>query len=290
MQAESNAAKGPVTFVVFTYNEERRIEWAIKNFMHWGPILVVDNYSEDRTVEIARSYGCDILMNKNKGWVEDPETVAKVWAAVNTEWIYWGFADEWADEATLTAILDAAKSNKYQIINLARKNYYYGSFFEHAFAHRMNRVFKKNAIDFSTNTIHHFGTVTVPDNQIRQLGASKYFVHHFMANDAKSLLGSMDRYTDVDARSFTGSLSSIALIAKLLKTFLVEYFFRGAWRNGFTGLAFVLQHLYYKCLVSMKGYELSHSLNNGGAEELNDKRRSALLDAMNKSGDIRGTL
>ena len=123
----------PITFVVFTYNEEQRIEWVIKNFSGWGPVLVVDSFSEDRTVEIAKSYGCEVLLHKNHGWVEDNETVTKVKAAVKTAWIYWAFADEMVDESTLAAILKAARSGKFRIVNIIRKNYYYGKFCHNAY-------------------------------------------------------------------------------------------------------------------------------------------------------------
>ena len=83
-----------ITFVVFTFNEALRLPGVIKNFRKYGRILVVDNFSTDETVAIARAAGCEVLMNKNAGWVEDFETTEKVKAAVQTPWIYWAFADE----------------------------------------------------------------------------------------------------------------------------------------------------------------------------------------------------
>jgi len=160
-----------VTFVLFTYNEEQRIERAIQNFIPFGPVLVVDNESEDQTRQIALRHGCEVLIHKNAGWVEDEITTARVKSAVGTPWIYWGFADEMVDAKTIRAILSEIDSGRCDIVNIARKNYYYGEFCHELFADRMNRIFKKDAIDFTGNKIHCFGKV-VPGSRIHRLPAA----------------------------------------------------------------------------------------------------------------------
>jgi glycosyltransferase involved in cell wall biosynthesis len=266
----------PITFVIFTYNEEQRVEWTIKNFSRWGPVLVVDNFSEDRTVEIAKSYGCEVLLNKNPGWCEDSETVAKVKAAVKTDWIYWASADEMVDESTLSAITEKIHCGKFSIINVIRKNFYYGKFCHNAYAHRMNRIFQKNAIDFSTNTIHDFGVVTVSRDQICYLD-KQYYVRHFMSNTASSTLRTMDRYTDIQLVTYNKSLNQFTIAIKLIKTLLGNYFIRGAYKAGFAGLSFVIEMMYYDCLLAMKAYERLHGLNVEEIEGLNNSQRRSLL-------------
>jgi glycosyltransferase involved in cell wall biosynthesis len=267
-----------ITFVIFTYNEERRIKWAIENFIEWGRVLIVDNYSADKTVDVARSYGCDVLMNKNKGWVEDSETVEKVWAAVRTPWIYWGFADEMADNATLTAISDAVDSNQYCIVNVIRKNFYYGKFCHDAYSARMNRIFKKDAIDFSSNVIHGFGRTTVPKDKIYMLDSKRYYIRHFISNDAKSYLRSMDGYTDIEAARTKRNYSLFAILSRTLKSFIAEYFIHGACRAGSAGLFLVLQTIYYGWLLTMKSYENEKGLRAPQIEFLNDTERRYLAE------------
>lgn len=79
-----------ITFVLFMFNEEARIERAVRNFLPYGRVLVVDNHSTDRTVEIAKSLGADVLLHKNQGWVEDEHTTSVVKSVVQTPWLYWG--------------------------------------------------------------------------------------------------------------------------------------------------------------------------------------------------------
>lgn len=284
-----------ITFVVFTYNEEKRIEWAIKNFLPWGRVLIVDNYSEDRTVDIARSYGCEVLLNKNSGWVEDAVTVSRVKAAVQTEWIYWGFADELVSAETLDAILAVIASGKYSIINIARKNHYYGKFCYDAFADRLNRIFKKEAIDFSNNTIHLFGTPTVPESSICFLESQRHFVHHYISYIAKSYCNVMDRYTDTQATGTADRLSrfsvwkmTLLLFARSAKLVVWNLLLRGGYKAGAAGLYLVLENVYYQWLLNMKDYERRNGLSVAEIEKLNDAERGKLLNlTVEASGAIR---
>src|SRR5947208_399667 len=51
-----------ITACILARNEERRIEDALKSLLGWTEqIIVIDNESEDGTVEIARRYGALIL-------------------------------------------------------------------------------------------------------------------------------------------------------------------------------------------------------------------------------------
>jgi glycosyltransferase involved in cell wall biosynthesis len=282
--AQSVPRSNAITFVVFTYNEEKRIEWAIKNFLPWGKVLIVDNYSEDRTVEIARSYGCDVLLNKNQGWVEDAITTSRVKASVQTEWIYWGFADELVGVESLAEIVKTVESGRYSIVNVARKNYFYGKFCHDAFADRSNRIFKKDAIDFSENTIHRFGTVTVPDSQICYLNMRHYFVHHFNSYNARTYLRTMDRYSDIEAESASSrqrhppaSPSAVAVVAGSFKIFVKNYLWGGGYKAGAAGLFVVLAVIYYRWLVNLKIYEGQHALDVAGIEKLNDDVRTKIL-------------
>jgi hypothetical protein len=265
-----------LTFVIFTFNEEARIERAVRNFAGCGRVLVVDNHSTDRTRELAEQAGATVLLHKNPGWVEDERTTSVVKAAVATPWIYWAFADEMVDRAAMQAIVQAVESDRWAIVRIARKNYYYGVFCHDAHADALNRVFKKDAIDFTGNAIHHFGRTTVPDSQILALDPSKYFVHHFISNTAKTYLRTMDGYTDVESRG-AGPHSALRIVLKIAKVFAGNYLWRGGYKAGLPGLFFTLQFAYYDALLNMKRYEVDRDLSFGTIEDRNNAVRERLL-------------
>jgi len=269
-----------ITFVIFTYNEEKRLSRVLENFAHVGPLLIVDNESTDGTLEIARRYGASILINKNEGWVEDEKTVERVKKAVQTEWIYWAFADELIGHDTIDAIRRAISENKYDIINIARKNYYYGRFCHNAFADRMNRIFKPHAIDFSGNVIHSFGRTTVPIDRIKML-PDRYFVHHFISNVAKSYILTMDRYTDLHAAPIL-SKSPLRLIGSSLKLAFIQFFKNGGWKAGRAGAFLTANCAFYNWMLSMKSFELRHNIDRAEIERINDKTRDEILSEIKR--------
>jgi len=55
----------PITTIILTYNEEKNIKAAIDSVTAFSErIIVVDSFSNDKTIEIAKSLGADILQNK----------------------------------------------------------------------------------------------------------------------------------------------------------------------------------------------------------------------------------
>jgi glycosyltransferase involved in cell wall biosynthesis len=267
-----------ITFVIFTFNEEKRIERVVRNFVNFGDVLVVDNESTDRTREIAQKHGCDILINKNAGWVEDEVTTARVQAAAKTDWIYWGFADEMVDRAAIEMIIAAVRSDKYDIVNIARKNYYYGTFCHDLSPDRMNRIFRKNAIDFSGNKLHCFGRV-VPGTRIHKLPL-KHFVHHFISNTAKSYLHAMDRYTDMENMEDRAPLSLLRLFVSTAKTIILNVLIRRGYRGRTPGCLLMCNIVYYRWLSAMKNYEKRLHLDRDVIELRNDQLRDHILRSL----------
>lgn len=265
-----------ITFVLFMFNEEARIERAVRNFLPYGRVLVVDNHSTDRTVEIAKSLGADVLLHKNQGWVEDELTTSAVKLAVQTPWLYWGFSDEIVDRATMEAMLAAVEGGKYSIVNIARKNYYYGEFTHDAYRNTQTRAFKKEAVDFRGNVIHSFGKPTVPESDICYLDPDKYFVHHFISNTAKSYMGSLDRYTDIEA-AHSDALPPLKMLLRMARGFLGHYFFKGGHKAGRAGFYLGLLTSMYTLMLSMKAYERSRGLNTLSIEVRNNRIRDELL-------------
>ena len=60
-----------LSFIVPTYNEEEHIEALLKilkpQLEEGDEIIVVDSHSRDRTAEIARKYGCRVVLQPKKG-------------------------------------------------------------------------------------------------------------------------------------------------------------------------------------------------------------------------------
>lgn len=271
-------SKHNVTFVVFTYNEESRLERVIKNFKDFGDILIADNKSIDRTQEIARAYGCGILnREKNYTFVENQEMVDLIFNTVKTDWIYWAFADEMLEKKTLIKITDIIAANKYDIINIDRKNYSEGEFCYNVFHTRTNKAFKRGAIDFSDNVIHQMGKPIVSKSRIYFMD-DKDFIHHFTSNTISEYIKIVDRYTEAElSNNEKPQESFIQLLWQITKRFLKNYFYEKGYKAKYAGLQVVLTFIFYELIKNIKLYEHINGLNRSTIEKKYDKQRDEIL-------------
>lgn len=113
----------PLTVVILTFNEEQHIERCMASVRGLAQrILIVDSFSTDRTLEIARGLGADILQNPWKNYADQFQ-----WGldngAIMTEWVMRLDADEYLEPELVTEMrhklphLDAAVTG----INIKRK-------------------------------------------------------------------------------------------------------------------------------------------------------------------------
>lgn len=256
-----------ITFVVFTYNEEKRIENVIRNFIKFGKVLIADDGSSDRTLEIAKKYGCDIYIRENfgYGYVENQPLVNRLYELVDTEWIYWAFADEMLALDSIQQVMRIVKEDKYEIINIDRKNYFMGRFCYNMFHSRTNKCFKKGAIDFSNNEIHGFGKAVVTIDKIYIL-PDKYYVHHYISNNVSSYLNVINRYTEEEnGRKFKSSFVFLIFGILLLFRFLIKHYLIGkGYKAGIVGVSLLFLMYIYYIVKLMKSVECHNLLNVDG--------------------------
>lgn len=267
-----------ITFIIFTYNEASRIERVIKNFESFGNILLADNNSTDGTVDIAKQYGCKIFLRKEDyAFVENQQLVEQLYQVVDTEWIYWGFADEMLDGNTLNMISEIIKSNSYDIISMNRKNYSHGVFCYDLFHGYNYKAWKKGAIDFVKNPIHGMGKATVANEKIYKM-PDRYFIHHFSSYTAKSYINTLNRYTDTEVEFCENYDTSLyGVIKQFIKRILKNYLFDGGYKAGYAGLGSVLMTLSYEWMRNIKIYEKQNGLNRDVIESKNNIIRDDIL-------------
>lgn len=271
-----------LTFVVFTYNEEARLPLVIRNLKKYGSILVVDNYSSDSTLEIARSYGCRALMNRNEGgWMENQETCDNVQDAVSTDWMFWLSADELISADALVELGRLIESDKYDVISMLRKNYFQGVFCHNIAIGYRARAFKKNCIDFRGNTIHNFGKITSSPKRVFKMH-SRYYIHHLISNTTTSYIDTIQRYTEMekvnrDHGQMTRSTAYVLLVP--FKAILMNYFLKGGRKAGRSALHLSVLMLIYSFIKILKGYDVQEGLT---AEEIARRNRRIAEDILRR--------
>lgn len=120
--------KTTISALVVTYNAERFIHACLESIKGWvDEIIVVDMFSPDRTIEIARRYTDKIIQSK-EGSHELRSNLGIDKA--KADWILKVNATERISEILKKEILHAITNNEYVGYHIPRRNYIFGVFME----------------------------------------------------------------------------------------------------------------------------------------------------------------
>jgi glycosyltransferase involved in cell wall biosynthesis len=270
-----------ITFVIFTYNEERRIESVITNYQKYGKVLLADGGSTDGTHDIARAHSCDIFIRPktDHAFVENSVVMDALYDVLTTEWIFLGYADELMSKDTLEEVSTIVNNNNYDAISINRKNYFYGDYCNDAYKSANSRFFKVGAYDFTNNFIHGMGKPTITDDKIYLL-PHKYFIHHFIDGTVDSHLSKLNRYTDSEMDSplkAKPKTSAFSLLFIITKNLLKNYFFERGYKAGFAALTLAELTIFYELIKNIKAYEVKEKISDTSIEDKNNTHKVKIL-------------
>lgn len=265
MRNKDTAKKSNITFIIFTYNEEKKIKYPIKCFLPYGEVIVSDDSSTDRTVEIAKRLGAKVIKRKvhGAGFVENKEEAEFIFSHIKTDWIFWGYADELVPKNCLDLYKKISSESKYKIVIQKRKNLHYDSNSEFVPCYVSINFFRKDAIDFSNNTIHQVGKFAyhVKPSEVLYLSPiDEYSVYHFSRDNTESIIRKFNNYTSIHAQSTSAKFIGLKIIFIPIYTFFSNYLFLGSFKYGLIGLIVSIQFAIYSFLTLSKAYEKSQNI------------------------------
>ncbi len=123
----------PISVVILTYNEEANIRKCIESIIGWAQeIQVLDSFSTDKTLDIAREYSVTICQNKYEGHAQQWSFALKH-LQINTPWIFAMDADfvmsaKLKDAISNTICKDDSGINGYYV---RHKQIFRGKFIRH---------------------------------------------------------------------------------------------------------------------------------------------------------------
>ena len=121
----------PVTVVVPVLNEERNIAACLSRLQRFDKVIVVDSGSSDRTCEIAREYGAEVVdfrwnghFPKKRNWMLRNHTF-------ETEWILFLDADEYVSEDFCDELARTLPNSSHNGMWLTYHNHFMGRYLKH---------------------------------------------------------------------------------------------------------------------------------------------------------------
>lgn len=210
-----------ISAVIITKNEEKNIKECLDTLNWVDEIVVIDSYSDDNTIEVAKKYTNKVYQNEWKGYSNQRNYGANL---ASNSWIISIDADERISSELANEIQNTLKDPKHAAYNIPMQNFVFNRWMKHSGLDNQYhiRLYNKNFCKWNS-VIHedietNGGTITKLENKML----------HIAYKNVSQLIAKIDRYTDLESEKLFESgkkPNPISFIMYPPIIFLYKYFF-----------------------------------------------------------------
>ncbi|MHC2995253.1 MAG: glycosyltransferase family 2 protein [Candidatus Atribacteria bacterium] len=276
----------PISVIILTYNEEKNIEKCLKSIYEWvSEILIVDSYSTDKTLELAKKYTDKIYQHtfedygKQRNWAQES-------LPIKHEWILHIDADERVTSELAEEIKNVLKDvpNNVNGFLIKKRTFFMGRWIKHGGHYPVYhlRLFRKKKGRCEDRKYdQHFiceGKILKLKNDIfeeNNINISEWINRHnrWSSAEVEELLYiSIEKTNKIKTKYFGTPIerrrwmrdevySCFPLFIRAFLYFFYRYIIKLGFLDGKEGLVFhFLQGLWYRFLIDTKIYEYKKRL------------------------------
>lgn len=276
--------KLPISAVILTYNEERKIEDCLKSISDLvEDVFVVDSFSTDKTLEIAKKYTNNIFQHEFENYGKQRNWALKT-LPINSKWVLNLNSDQRIEENLKIELIKRFASNDLYADGylITRKTIFLNKWIKHGGHYpvydavlfksgcgfceesRYDQVFTINGkVDVMSGDIEDIVTDSLSNFIFRHNKWSTYeAIDQVLENDQisrklgvkQNLFGNpMER-----RRYFKAIYMKLPLFVRPIIYFIYRFFLKFGFLDGKEGLIFhFLQGFWFRFLVDAKIYEIT---------------------------------
>ena len=245
-----------LSVTVITKNEAADIGGALASVAFADEIVVVDSFSTDETVAIAKRHTDRVIVRDWPGYIEQKNYAASI---ARHDWILSLDADERVTPELASEIRSLMSGAPREMgYRIPRVTFHLGRWIRTTdwYPDYQLRLYDRRAAQWTGGYVHEAVTVQ------GVVGRLRGELQHYAYRDISEHLETIDRYTTYAARQMheTGRTASLLQIAAhpplaLLRNYLAH----GGFRDGATGFIISALNSYYVFLKFAKLWELQRS-------------------------------
>lgn len=237
-----------ISLVVITYNEEANIERCLKSAQSIvDELFVVDSFSDDQTVEIARSLGARVEQRPFSGYIEQ-KRYAISQAKFNRVLVL--DADEALDEQLLKSVLHTKQNWTHDCYTMNRMSNLNDRWIRHGgwYPDKKMRLFDRRKYEV-VGINPHDKFVSLADATQKHL---KGDILHYTNSSFEDRIQTINKFSTVAAQAFYEKGKKGSWLRVLFKPglrFLSEYVLRRGFLDGFYGFFIAktsAQYVFYR--------------------------------------------
>jgi glycosyltransferase involved in cell wall biosynthesis len=223
-----------ISAVIITSNEETSLEGALKSVAGLvSDIVVVDCFSTDNTIKIAKKYTDRIF---ERAWTNFSDQKNFANSKASHPWILSLDADERVSPE-LRAELDELKRSEPECsaFSIPREVFYLGRWIRHSgwYPDRKLRLFRKDKARWEGEYVHE---KLIVDGTVKKLKGS---IHHFTYRSIADHLARINKFSDLGAQKLYAQKKKCRwyhLLFLPFFRFLRAYLWKRGFLDGFAGL------------------------------------------------------
>ncbi|OGM13474.1 hypothetical protein A3A76_03900 [Candidatus Woesebacteria bacterium RIFCSPLOWO2_01_FULL_39_23] len=247
---------GKVSVVINTLNEEKNLPRAIASVKGLADeIIVVDNYSDDKTVDIAKKLGAKVYMHPRTDYVEPVRNYAI--SKATGEWLFILDADEELSPGLGKILQKLVRKPKADYYRVPRKNVIFGKWIKHTdWWPDLNIRFFRNGHVVWSEIIHSI-PVTTGKGLDLEVNEGNAIIHHNYQS-IEQYIERLNRYTTIQAKFIIKSGHKFKwtdLLKESSHEFLRRYFTAQGYKDGLHGLVLSILQGFSEFVVYLKVWQ-----------------------------------
>jgi glycosyltransferase involved in cell wall biosynthesis len=227
------APKHLISVVITTYNEAHIIGQCLAKLAWAAEVLIVDSYSTDSTVAIAKSYGARVLERAYQ-YPADQKNYAIPLATF--ERILLLDADEILTDSLIIEVIETLNKDVKNAYSIKRKNYFLGKQVKYSGWQNdvVVRLINRDLHRFKDMRVHE--SIDIENRNTTQLNACML---HYTYKNTAHFLNKIERYAMYKATDLANKNTKITMFHLYLKPamrFVRQYVFKLGFLDGNIGL------------------------------------------------------
>ncbi|WP_394766677.1 glycosyltransferase family 2 protein [uncultured Paludibaculum sp.] len=261
-----------ISVLILTLNEERNIESCLRAVSWSDDVVVLDSFSSDRTVEIARAYGARVVQRRFDN--ENAHRSASLKVGFRNEWVFNPDADEICSSELyreMAAFVECCGSD-IDGARMRRKDMFMGTWLRYSSLYPTwhMRLFRPERLTFERHINMRY---VVPGGEGR---LSEHLLHYSFNNGIAAWIDKHNKYSTAEAietrrsrrnitRSIRGAMSRDPLLRRaalkemsqhvpmrVLLRFLYCYVWRRGFLDGRAGFVYCQLIAMYEMMIVIK--------------------------------------
>ena len=243
-----------LSILICTKNEEEMIKDCLESIKWADEVVIIDDYSSDKTIEIAKKYQVKIFQNHWKGFADQKNFGFK---KTEGEWVLFLDADERITSQLKETILkeineptDCTAYNIQRLNNLLGKDMYHGGWYPDY----QKRLVKRNKFIKWNGKLHEsllsYG----------QTGVIKSNIYHITHRQISWMVEKSLKYTKLEAEERLKVKHPKMVWWRFFRPMFQEFFYRfvtkSGWRGGMIGWIEVIYQSFNSFLIYARLWEM----------------------------------